>query len=32
MTDGDIVKAELHRYEATCIGNREFKIFRVIEG
>jgi hypothetical protein len=31
LQDGAVVQAELHRYEATGIGKREFKIKRFIE-
>jgi hypothetical protein len=32
LAGGDVVRAELHWYEATSIGKREFKIKRLIEG
>jgi hypothetical protein len=31
LADGAIVRAELHWYEATGIGKREFKIKRLLE-
>jgi hypothetical protein len=30
LADGEILSAELHRYEATGIGRREFKIKRLL--
>jgi hypothetical protein len=30
LADGSIVRAELHRYEATGIGKKEFKIKRYL--
>lgn len=32
LADGSVVEAELHWYEATGIGKREFKIKRIIYG
>ncbi len=31
LTDGSVVVAELHWYEATGIGRKEFKIKRILE-
>jgi hypothetical protein len=31
LSDGTVVKAEIHWYEATGIGRREFKIKRYLE-
>ena len=31
LHDGSIVRVEVHWYEATGIGNKEFKIKRIIE-
>ncbi len=32
LSGGEIVRAELHWYEATGIGKREFKIKRILTG